>query len=76
MILNCHGNLKYAPQGSVDHRVSLLNNVEDEEKPSLSRSTQHLDPYEIDRAIQSLREDWEHERDRRYALTDSVRKHR
>ena len=30
----------------------------------------------MDRAIVILREDLEHERNRRYALTDSVRKHR
>ena len=30
----------------------------------------------MDRAIVELREDLEHERDRRYALTDSVQKHR
>ena len=30
----------------------------------------------MDRAIVELREDLEHETDRRYALTDSVRKHR
>ena len=48
----------------------------EEEKPPPSRSTHHLDPHEMDRAIVELREDLEHERDRRYALTDSVRKHR
>ena len=65
-----------APQGSVDHRVSLSKDVEEEEKPPPSRSTHHLDPHEMDRAIVELREDLEHERDRRYALTDLVRKHR
>ena len=30
----------------------------------------------MDRAIVELRDDLEHERDRRYALTDTVRKHR
>ena len=57
-------------------RVSPPKNVEKEERPPPSRSTHHLDPYKMDRASVELREDLRHERDRRYALTDSVRKHR
>uniref|UniRef100_M4BSX5 RxLR effector candidate protein n=1 Tax=Hyaloperonospora arabidopsidis (strain Emoy2) TaxID=559515 RepID=M4BSX5_HYAAE len=76
LILNRHGGSRYDPQGSVDHRVSLPNDVEEEERPPTSRSTHHLDPYEMGRAIVELREDLEHERDRRYALNDSVRNHR
>ena len=41
-----------------------------------SRSAHHIDQHEMDRAIAELREDLEHERDRRYTLTNSVRKHR
>ena len=48
--------------------------VEEKEKPHPSRSTHHLGQHEMDRAIVELRE--EHERNRRYALTDSVRQHR
>ena len=76
LILNRHGVSRYAPQGSVDHRVSPPKDVEDEENPPPSRSTHHLDPHEMDRAIVELREDLEHERDRHYALTILVRKHR
>ena len=76
LILNRHGGSRYAPQGNVDHRASPPKDVEEEEKPPPSRSTHHLDPHEMDRAIVELREDLEHERDRRYALTDLVRKHR
>ncbi|CAI5733697.1 unnamed protein product [Peronospora destructor] len=56
LILNRHGGSRYAPQGSVDHRVSPPKDVEEEENPS---------PVDL-----------EHERDRRYAPTDSVRKNR
>ena len=76
LILNRHGVSRYAPQGSVDHRVSPPKDVEEEENPPPSRSTHHLDPHEMDRLIVESREDLEHERDRRYALTDLVRKHR
>ena len=75
LILNRHGGSIYAPQGSVDHRVSPPKDVEEEEKSTPSRSTHHLDPHEMDRAISELRDDLEHERYRRYALTGSVRKH-
>ena len=76
LILNHHGGSRYATQEIVDHRVSPPKNVEEEEKPPPSRSTHHLDPHEMDRAIVEMREDLERERDRRYALNDSVRKHR
>ena len=56
--------------------MSPLKDVEEEIRPRPSRSTHHLDPYETDRAIVELREDLEHETDRRYVLTDSMRKHR
>ena len=74
MILNRHGGSKYASPGSVDHRVSPPK--EEEEKPPPSGSTHHLDQHEVDRATAGLREDLEHERDRRYALTDTVRRNR
>ena len=48
----------------------------EEEKPPPSRYAHHLDPYEMDRAIAELRDDLGHERNRHYALTDSLRKHR
>ena len=47
----------------------------EEDIPPPSRSTHDLDQHEMDRASVGLREDLKHERDRRYALTDSVRKH-
>ena len=56
--------------------MSPLKDVEEEIRPRPSRSTHHLDPYETDRAIVELRENLEHETDRRYVLTDSMRKHR
>ena len=73
MILNCHGCSRCDPQGSVDHRVSPSKDVEEKEKSHPSRSTHHLSQHEMDRAIVELGEDLEHERNRRYALTDSVR---
>ena len=76
MILNRQGGSRYAPQGSVDHRVSPPNDVADEERPPPDRSAHYLDPYDMDRAIVELRDDLEHERDRRYARTDSLRKNR
>ena len=76
LILNRHGGSRYAPQGSVDHRLSPPTDAEEEEKPPPSRSTHHLDLHEMGRTIVELREDMEHERDRRYALTDLVREHR
>ena len=45
-------------------------------RPPPDRSAHHLDPYKMDRAIVELREDSDHERDRRYSLTDTVRNHR
>ena len=56
--------------------MSPSKDVEEEEKPPPSRLAHHLDPHEMDRAIVKLRDDLEHERDKRYALTDSVRKQR
>ena len=56
--------------------MSPPKDVEEEEKPPPSRSTHHLDPYKMDRAIVELRKDLRHERDRRCDLTDSVHKHR
>ena len=67
---------RYAPQGSVDHRVSPSKDVVEEGNPPPSRSNHHLDPNDMDRAIVELREDLEYERDRRYALSDTVRQHR
>ena len=76
LILNCHGGTRYATLGSVDHRVSPPKDVEEEESPPPSHSTHHLYPHETDRVIDGLRVDFEHKSDRRYALTDTVRKHR
>ena len=76
MILNSHGGSRYAPLGSVDYRVSPPKDVEEEKKTPLSHSTHHLDPHEMYHAIQRLREDLKHERDRRYARIDTVRKYR
>ena len=76
LILNRHVGSRYAPQGSVDHRVSPPKDVAEEERPPPDRSSHHLDHYEMDRAIVELRDDLKHKRDRRYALTDSLRKHR
>ena len=53
--------------------MSPPKDVEEEERPPPSRSTHHLDSHEMDRAIVELREDLEHERDRRFALADLVR---
>uniref|UniRef100_M4BS03 RxLR effector candidate protein n=1 Tax=Hyaloperonospora arabidopsidis (strain Emoy2) TaxID=559515 RepID=M4BS03_HYAAE len=75
LILNRYGGSRYAPQGSVDHRVSPPKEAAEKEKPPPSRSTHHLDPHEMDRAIVQLHEDLEHERYRRYALADLVREH-
>ena len=50
--------------------------MEEKEKPPLDRYAHHIDPYEMGRAIVELRKDLNHERDRRSALTDTVRKHR
>ena len=76
LILNRHGGSRYAPQGSVDHRENPLKDVVEEEKPPPDDFAHHLDPYEMDRAIDELRDDLKHERDQRYALTDTVRKNR
>ena len=51
LILNRHGGLQYAPQGSADHRVSQPNDVVEKEKPSPTRSTHHLYSHEMNRAI-------------------------
>ena len=50
--------------------------VEEEENPPPGRSAHHLESHKIDLAIVELREDLEHERDSRYALSDTVRQHR
>ena len=76
MILNRHGGSRYAPQGSVDNHVSPPKDVAEEERPPPDDSAHHLDPYEMDRAIDELCDDLKHECDRRYALTDIVRKNR
>ena len=56
--------------------MSPSKHVVEEGKSPPSRHAHHLDPYEMDRAISELRDDLGHERDRRYALTDSLRKDR
>ena len=77
MIMNRHGGSRYAPNGRFDHRVSPPKDVEEEEEnPPPSHSTHHLDPHDMDSAIVGLREYLDHEKDRRYALNDTVRKHR
>ncbi|MCY0725409.1 hypothetical protein OVW19_26945 [Klebsiella pneumoniae] len=76
MILNRHGDSRYAPLESVDHRAHPPKDVVEEERPPPDDSVHHLDPYEMDRAIDELRDDLKHERDRRYDLTDTVRKNR
>ena len=73
MILNRHVGSRYAPQRSIDHRVSILKDMVEEERSPPSRSTHLLDPHEINRAIVELREDLDHLGDRRYALIYSVR---
>ena len=73
MILNRHSGSRYALQGSVDHRVSTPKDVDEKESTPSSRSTHHLNQHEMDRAIVEVREDMEHERDRRYALITSMR---
>ena len=75
-ILNRHRGSRYAPPGSVDHRVSQSKDVVEEGNPPPSRSNHHLNPNDMDRAIIELREDLEYERDRRFALNDTVRQHR
>ena len=55
--------------------MSPPKDVAEEERPPIDRSAHHLDPYEMGRAIVELSDDLD-ERDRRYALTDSLRKHR
>ncbi|CAI5713064.1 unnamed protein product [Hyaloperonospora brassicae] len=76
LILNRHGDSRYAPLESVDHREHPPKDVVEEERPPPEPQAHHLDPYEMDRAIDELRDDLKHERDRRYALTDTVRKNR
>ena len=76
LILNRHGGSRYAPQGSVDHRESPPKDVVEEERPPPDDSARHLDSYEMDRAIDELRDDLKHERHRRYALTDSLQDYR
>ena len=52
------------------------NDVVEEENPPSSCYDHHLYPYEMDRAIAELRDGLGHQRDRCYALTASLRKHR
>ena len=56
--------------------MSPSKNVEEEERPLSDRSAHHLYPYDMDQAIVVLSENLEHDMDRRYALTDSVRNQR
>ena len=54
--------------------MSQAQDVGEEENPPSSPSTNLLDLHDTCDAIAELHEDLGHERDRRYALTDLVRK--
>uniref|UniRef100_A0AAV1U956 Uncharacterized protein n=1 Tax=Peronospora matthiolae TaxID=2874970 RepID=A0AAV1U956_9STRA len=69
------GGSKYAPLGSVDHRLSPPKDVVEVGTPDQARGSDQFELYvqELNRLTEQLQDDLAHERSRRYGLEDLVR---